>query len=355
MLTNRNTLINDPLSYSSTFCDKLDGKEIFEITLKNGTATVRITNIGCSIISIHTPDRNGVLRNIVAGFDDPMEYVRNPWYFGCIVGRVVNRIGGALFYLDGNAIRLSMNDGCNHLHGGFEGFHKKVWNIKCAIHHAKEVGVIFEYTSPDGEEGYPGCLHVQVKYTLNVENKLSMSYTATTDKRTPVNLANHSYFNLSGFSNRKIMDHELTVHAKSYTEKYAQNLPTGKILSVTGTPLDLSTPVRIGDRIDQLADDKGFDHNYVLNGERPAAELYDPASGRVLRVMTDQPGIQVYTANWWDGTLKGAHDQPYLQHGALALETQAFPDSPNHPAFPGTILNPGEIYQANTVFEFEIQ
>jgi aldose 1-epimerase len=335
--------------------DKFDGKEIFWITLKNGTTTVRITNIGCAITSIHTPDRNGVQENIVAGFDTPMEYIRNPWYFGCIVGRVVNRIGGALFYLDGKAVRLSMNNGSNHLHGGFKGFHRKIWDVKEVIHHAAEAGVVFECISPDGEEGYPGRLHVQVKYTLSVENKLSLNYTATTDKRTPVNLANHSYFNLSGFSDRKIMDHVLTVHAKDYTEKYAQNLPTGRILSVTGTALDLSSPVRMGDRIPQLLDDKGFDHNYVLNGKTPAAELYDPASGRVLRVSTDQPGIQVYTANWWDGTLKGAHDQPYLQHGALALETQAFPDSPNHPEFPDTILSPGEIYRANTVFEFAIQ
>ncbi|HVW61627.1 MAG TPA: aldose epimerase family protein [Puia sp.] len=334
---------------------KLDGKGIWWFTLRNGAMTVRITNIGCSITSIHTSDRDGVQQNIVAGFDSPMEYIRNPWYFGCIVGRVVNRIGSAVFNLDGHAVRLSTNDGDNHLHGGFEGFHKKIWDVKSVIHHATEAGVIFEYTSPDGEEGYPGCLQVQVKYMLNTENKLSLSYTATTDKRTPVNLANHSYFNLSGFCNQQITDHELMVHAKDYTEKYMQNLPTGRILPVTGTPLDLSRPVRIGDRIDQLAADRGFDHNYVLNGQAPAAVLYDPGSGRVLRVVTDQPGIQVYTANWWDGTIKGAHDRPYLRHGALALETQAFPDSPNHPEFPDTILSPGEVYRANTVFEFDIQ
>ena len=333
----------------------LDGKDIWWFTLKNGATTVRITNIGCVITSIHTADREGREANIVAGFDNPMEYTCNPWYFGCIVGRVVNRIGGGLFYLDGQAVRLPTNNGGNHLHGGFEGFHKKIWDVKGTIDQATEAGVVFEYISPDGDEGYPGCLHVQVKYTLSVENKLYLSYTATTDKRTPVNLANHSYFNLSGFSSRKILDHQLMVDAKDYTEKDVQNLPTGRILSVAGTPLDLSASVRIGDRIPQLMADNGFDHNYVLNGKAPAAVLHDPASGRVLRVSTDQPGIQVYTANWWDGTLKGVHDQPYLQHGALALETQAFPDSPNHPAFPDTILSPGEIYRANTVFEFDIQ
>jgi aldose 1-epimerase len=334
---------------------KLDGKDIWWFTLKNGATTVRITNIGCVVTSIHMVDREGMEANIVAGFDNPMEYTCNPWYFGCIVGRVVNRIGGGLFYLDGQAVHLPMNNGDNHLHGGFEGFHKKIWKVRDTIDHATEAGVIFECISPDGDEGYPGCLHVQVKYTLSVDNKLTLSYTATTDKRTPVNLANHSYFNLSGFSNRKIMDHELMVNAKGYTEKDGQNLPTGRILSVAGTPLDLSTSVRIGDRIPQLPADQGFDHNYVLDRHAPAAVLYDPASGRILRVSTDQPGIQVYTANWWDGTLQGAHDEPYLQHGALALETQAFPDSPNHPEFPDTILSPGEIYRANTVFEFDIQ
>jgi aldose 1-epimerase len=355
MLSAENTFTTGSLSWSNTLYDKLDGKDLYWITLKNGTTTVRITNIGCSITSIHTPDRNGVQRNIVAGFDSPMDYIRNPWYFGCIVGRCVNRIGGARFYLDGQAIHLSMNDDCNHLHGGFVGFHKKIWDIRGSIHNAQEVGVIFEYTSPDGEEGYPGNLHILVKYTLNAQNKLSLSYTATTDKRTPVNLANHSYFNMTGFEDALITNHQLMVHAKGYTEKSAHNLPTGNILPVSGTPLDLLTSVRIGDRIQGLAMDKGFDHNYVLDSVSPAAELYDPLSGRVLRVTTDQPGLQVYTANWWDGAIRGAHPEPYRQHGAIALETQAFPDSPNRPEFPNIILSPGETYHANTVFEFDLK
>jgi aldose 1-epimerase len=343
------------LSYHSTLYDKLDDKDIYWISLKNGVTTVRITNIGGAITSIHTSDRNGVQQNIVAGFDDPMEYMRNPWYFGCVVGRVVNRIGGALFYLDGQPVRLSMNDGCNHLHGGFGGFHKKIWYLKDFIHNAREVGVIFEYTSPDGEEGYPGNLHVQARYTLDLENKLGLRYTAVTDKRTPINLSNHSYFNLSGFEDQTVANHRLMIHAKSYTEKHMHNLPTGNILPVAGTALDLTTPVRIGDRIDQLPADRGFDHNYVLDKTAPSGELYDPASGRVLRITTDQPGIQVYTANWWDGAVKGAHFEPYGQHGAVALETQAFPDSPNRPEFPNTILSPGETYHANTVFEFDLK
>lgn len=343
------------LSYHSTLYDKLDGKDIYWVTLKNGITTVRITNIGGSIMSIDTPDRNGELDNIVAGYHDPNEYLENPWYFGCVVGRVVNRIGGARFQLDGQIIHLSSNDGDNHLHGGFGGFHKKIWNLKNPVHNAQEVGVIFEYTSPDGEEGYPGNLHVQVKYSLDLENRLTLSYTARTDKRTPINLSNHSYFNLSGFKDQTIANHELLIHAKTYTEKYDQNLPTGNIIPINNTPLDLSTPARLGDRIRQLAADRGFDHNYVLDKVSPAGELYDPASGRMLRVTTDQPGIQVYTANWWDGTVEGAHLRPYGQHGAIALETQAFPDSPNRSEFPNTILSPGETYHTNTIFEFNLR
>ena len=355
MLSTERTFTAGSLSWSNTLYDKLDGKDVYLITLKNGTTTVHITNIGCSIMSIHTPDRQGVHRNIVAGFASPMDYLRNPWYFGCIIGRYVNRIGGARFSLDGQAVHLSMNDDCNHLHGGYGGFHKKIWDMEGSIHNTQEVGVIFAYTSPDGEEGYPGKLQVQVKYTLDQQNRLTLSYMAVTDRRTPVNLANHSYFNLTGFDDPLISNHWLMVRAKGYTEKSIHNLPTGNVLPLAGTPLDLSAAVRIGDRIGRFVNDKGFDHNYVLDGEDPAAELYDPLSGRMLRVMTDQPGIQVYTANWWDGAIKGAHPEPYRQHGAIALETQAFPDSPNWPAFPNTILNPGETYHANTIFEFNIK
>jgi len=330
---------------------RLDAKDIFWITLRNGTTTVRVTNIGCSITSIHTPDRKGTVKNIVAGFANPMDYVRNPWYFGSIVGRYVNRIGGALFYLDKQVIRLSANDGSNHLHGGFEGLSKKIWSLKETL----DNGVVFEYTSPDGEEGYPGNLHVQMKYTLHEDNKLELSYKAVTDRRTPVNLSNHSYFNLSGFDHPTIRDHVVRINAKEYTEKYAQNLPTGNILPLEGTPLDLAKATRLGDRIDKLPFDRGFDHNYVLDGCQPAAEVYDPSSGRVMRATTDRPGIQLYTANWWDGSLRGAHIQPYQQHGAFALETQAFPDGPNRPEFPNTILTPGEIYSTNTIFEFDIK
>ncbi|MES1159159.1 MAG: aldose epimerase family protein, partial [Bacteroidota bacterium] len=328
-------------SYSGTLYDHFRGKDVYWITLRNGDTVVRITNLGCIITSIHTPDRHGVRKNIVAGFEEPANYKQNPYYFGCVVGRTINRIGGGKFPLNGGTVQLSQNDGSNHLHGGVEGFDKKVWDIAGVIHSKGEVGVVFSYTSPDGEEGYPGNLEVQVKYVLTPENRLWMEYKAVTDKRTPVNLSNHSYFNLTGFDNPLVTDHWLTVHASTYTEKNEFNLPTGKILPLNGTPLNFSTSKRIGDDIDQFPLDKGFDHNYVLDkslqgelteGLTFAAELYDPSTGRGLRVATDRPGLQVYTANWWDSSLHTPEGRPYAQHGAVALETQAFPDSPNHAA-----------------------
>jgi aldose 1-epimerase len=342
-------------AYSGILYDHLQGKDIYWITLRNGDTVIRVTNLGCIITAIHTPDRDGMQKNIVAGFGEPGNYERNPYYFGGVVGRTINRIGGGEFRVDGHIVQLSLNDGSNHLHGGFEGFDKKIWDIAGVIHTDGEVGVVFSYTSRDGEEGYPGNLEVQVKYVLRPENKLLMEYTAVTDKRTPVNLSNHSYFNLTGFDNPVITDHLLTVHAKMYTEKNGNNLPTGNILPVARTPLDFSTPRRIGDHIDQFPLDRGFDHNYVLDGGLPAAELYDPSTGRGLRITTDRPGLQLYTANWWDGSLRMPDGRPYRQHGAVALETQAFPDSPNHAAFPDIMLEPGDTYRATTVFEFIVK
>lgn len=346
--------------YSSTLYDHVQGKDIYWITLRNGSTVVRITNLGCAITSILTPDREGVHKNIVAGFEEPGDYKNNPYYFGCVVGRTINRIGEGRFPLEGRTIQLSQNHGHNHLHGGFEGFNKKIWDIAGVIHGEGEVGVTFSYTSRDGEEGYPGNLQVQVRYILSPENKLLITYKATTDKKTPVNLSNHSYFNLTGFANPVITDHLLKIHAEKYTEKNADNLPTGNILPLSGTSLDFSRPKKIGDHIDQFPLDKGFDHNFVLTPVssgtlRPAAELYDPSSGRMLRITTDRPGMQLYTANWWDGSLLAPDGRPYVQHGAVALETQAFPDSPNHADFPDTILTPDETYRATTVFEFIVK
>ena len=334
--------------------------------LDNGGIRVVVINLGATIVSIDAPDRNGVAGNIVAGFADEGSYRQNQHYLGCVVGRYVNRIGGGRFLLDGNPVQLSVNDSPNHLHGGFEGFHRQVWDLYSRIRTASEVGIVLEYLSRDGEEGYPGNLRVQVTYLLDAAGRLSIGYKAVTDKKTPVSLSNHSYFNLTAFETPVIDDHLLRVFAARYTEKNGSNLPSGRIVPVAGTPLDFSTPRRIGEMIGELAADRGYDHNYVIDRENagevpaaaepgqltPAAELYDPWSGRRLRVLTDQPGIQVYTANWWDGSIPGRQGRHYVQHGAVALETQAFPDSPNHSGFPDTLLVPGAVYRTKTIFEF---
>ncbi|SFE43555.1 aldose 1-epimerase [Chitinophaga sp. CF118] len=336
------------LSVSSKYYGQLKGSDLYLITLKNEQMSVTITNLGCSITAIYTPDRNGVMKNVVAGFSDLQQYERNEAYFGCVVGRYANRIAYGRFLLDGQPVQLSVNDAGNHLHGGFEGFHKKVWEIV----EVTDTGVVMEYLSRDREEGYPGNLRVKVQYTLDNEGRFSIQYTGMTDQCTPVNLTNHSYFNLSGFEQPLITDHLLYINAYYYTGKNELNVPDGKILKVEGTPLSFLQPKRIGADIDRFPADQGFDHNYVLNGKRedgivPAATLYDPLTGRQLRVFTDQPGLQLYTANLWDGSL-------YEKHGAVALETQAFPDSPNHPQFPGTILEPGSTYETCTIYEFSV-
>ena len=339
--------------------------ELCQYVLSNGKVRVGILNLGATITGIETPDRSGRMKNIVAGFADQEQYWQNEYYLGCVVGRCANRISQGRFRLDGAEIRLSVNNDGNHLHGGFEGLHRKIWKLHSRISSAAETGIVMEYMSPDEEEGYPGNLRIQVAYLLDEIGRFTIRYTAVTDKSTPVNLTNHSYFNLSGFERPTIDDHQLKVFAGSYTEKNELNLPTGRILPLDGTPMDFSTSRRIGDRIGQLPLDKGFDHNYVLDraglvtgaigaGTRivPAAELYDPISGRSLRVLTDRPGLQLYTANWWDGVIVGQQHVPYVQHGAVALETQAFPDSPNQPSFPDIILRPGEVYDTTSIFEF---
>jgi aldose 1-epimerase len=339
--------------------------ELCQYLLSNGKVRVGISNLGAAITSIETPDRSGRVRNVVAGYSDPGQYWNNEYYFGSVIGRYANRIGGGRYALDGQTVLLSVNNEGNHLHGGFEGLHRKIWKLVSRASTAHGIGVTLEYTSPDGEEGYPGTLNVQVTYWLDKEGRLTIDYAAVTDKPTPVNLTNHSYFNLSGFDTPTIVDHQLRVFATSYTEKNTLNLPTGRILPLTGTPMDFSTLRSIGEYIDRLPLDKGYDHNFILDKNKVdgyggaeagalalAAELYDPGSGRNLRVLTDRPGIQVYTANWWNGSVIGQQGIPYVQHGAIALETQAFPDSPNQPSFPGTILRPGTEYRTTTIFEF---
>lgn len=347
----------DRLSLNSELESISYNKNVYKFTLQNAGIKVVITNLGCSIMAIYTPDKSGVQKNIVAGFNFIKDYEDNPEYFGCILGRYANRIANGKFTLNDNVVNLSVNDGPNHLHGGFKGFSKRIWEVLSTHKSDDEVSVVFEYLSKDGEEGYPGNLNVKVKYILNAVNKLRIEYTATTDAATPVNLSNHSYFNLTGFEVPTINNHTLQVNAVSYTEKNAGNIPTGNIMPLADSQLDFTSPKKIGEDISMFIADKGFNHNFVLKNNKDkkmlcAAILKEPSTGRVLNVYTDQPAIQVYTANFWDGTIYGMHGQYYQQHGAVALETQSFPDSPNHPSFPDTILHPGENYFATTIYEF---
>ncbi|MEX6690787.1 aldose epimerase family protein [Danxiaibacter flavus] len=346
---------------TKTFSAKLKsaGDNIHNITLQNGALTIEITNIGCSIKAIHMPDKAGKNANIVAGFTESSKYLDNPYYFGSVIGRYANRISKGKFSINGTEYRLSVNNPPNHLHGGFDGFNKKKWEVVSLTQTDSEAGVIFEYNSADGEEGYPGKLVMRVEYLLNSNNELSMLYTAKTDQKTPVNITNHSYFNLSGFENDDITDHLLEIYSSAFSEKGTNNLPTGNLLPVRGTPLDFTEKKSLGKDIDLLADDKGYDHNFVVKiipteDMQKVAVLKHTASGRQLSVITDQPGLQLYTANWWDGSLIGYHNKPYKQHGAVALETQFFPDSPNQPAFPNTILSPGDKYKAKTIYAFSV-
>ncbi|MGN6533097.1 MAG: aldose epimerase family protein, partial [Ginsengibacter sp.] len=281
---NRN---NDNKTFlSSEFYGIIDGKEVYKHTLQNESLKVDITNLGCSIMAIRTKGLDQLEKNIVAGFDEIKDYEDNPYYFGCVIGRYANRIANGTFTLDGKNIQLSINDGINHLHGGFTGFNKKIWKVSSAESDKEKASVEFEYISRDGEEGYPGNLLVKVKYILS-KNKLCIEYNADTDKATPVNLTNHSYFNLSGFETPTIYDHLLTLNAENFTEKNVSNIPTGKIIPVADTPLDFSGLKKIGKDIHQFPKDKGFDHNFVLqrnfSGEIvSAAQLKDPSSGRIL-------------------------------------------------------------------------
>lgn len=344
---------------SSEFYGILQGKEVYKYTLQNETVKVDITNLGGVIMAIYTKGRDQLQKNIVAGFKDIKDYEDNPYYFGCVIGRYANRIANGKFILNSKNVQLTVNDGINHLHGGFKGFNKKVWKLTDSQSNDDQASVEFEYLSCDGEEGYPGNLLVKIKYILNSKNQLCIEYNADTDKATPISLTNHSYFNLSGFEMPTINEHLLKLNAGNYTEKNLNNTPTGKILSVVDKPLDFRQPKKIGKDIHQFPKDKGFDHNFILKRNFPgeivlAAQLKDTSSGRTLTIYTDQPAIQLYTANFWDGALKGVHGA-YQQHGAVALETQAFPDSPHHPSFPDTILQPGQHYFSTTIYEFGIE
>jgi aldose 1-epimerase len=337
-----------------------DGSAVEIYTLKSEKIEVQVMNYGGYVLSIKVPDRTGKAADVVLGFDDPVGYYAanhakgNP-FFGPIVGRYANRVAHAKFSLDGKEYTLTKNDGDNTLHGGPNGFHNQLWTG-----HIIPDGVELKYLSKDGEEGYPGNLSVTVKYTLK-GNELKIDYSATTDKDTVLNLTNHSYFNLAGQGNGTILGDELKLNASRFTPVDSGLIPTGELKPVAGTPFDFTKPHTVGERIN--ANDEqlrlghnGYDHNFVIDGGgkelKEAAEVYDPASGRVLTVLTTQPGVQFYTANFLDGSIKGKGGIAYPRNAALCLETQHFPDSPNQPDFPTTVLKPGSEFHSTTMYRF---
>ncbi|WP_083937787.1 aldose epimerase family protein [Hymenobacter aerophilus] len=333
-----------------------DGREVRLFTLQNARGMqADITNYGGIITSLLVPDRAGQPGDVVLGFDKLEDYLRRPPhespYFGALVGRYGNRIARSWFTLDGKQYQLATNDGPNHLHGGQRGFDKVVWQATPGTSAAGQT-LTLHYTSPNGEEGYPGTLVVTVVYTLTNDNALRLDYTATTDKATPVNLTNHSYFNLSAGQTPDVLAHELTLDADQYTVVDDELIPTGELRPVAATPMDFRQPHAIGARIAQVPG--GYDHNWVLSGQgmRPVARVYEPVSGRTLEVRTDQPGLQFYSGNQLDGRLTGKNGQVYGPHAGFCLETQHFPDSPNHPGFPSTILHPGDTLRTSTIYLF---
>lgn len=336
----------------------VDGRAITLYTLTNSHGMeVRAMNYGGIILSIRVPDRKGQLADVVLGHESLEGYQPNPPYFGAIVGRYANRIANGTFTLDGKTYTLPKNDGPNTLHGGTKGFNQAVWDSEPL---KGKTGVAFRYLSKDGEEGFPGNLKVKVTYTLTDANALEIDYEATTDKATPINLSQHSYFNLKGAGNGDILDHEIMINADRFTPVDKNLIPTGELRPVKGTPFDFTKSTKIGARInenyEQLVLGHGYDHNFVINrkgaGLELAARVYEPTTGRALEVFTTQPGVQFYTGNFLDGTITGKEGHVYNRRYGFCLETQHFPDSPNHPSFPSTILKPGETFHQKTVFKF---
>lgn len=334
-----------------------DGRQVDHYTLTNADQmTVEIITYGGIITAIRVPDRSGTLKNLVLGFDRLADYETRSPYFGCIAGRYANRIAKGRFSLDGKTYQLATNNGVNALHGGVKGFDKQVWTAQTA-EDQNEASLTLSYLSVDGEEGYPGNLQVTVVYTLTATNDLRIDYAAVTDAPTIINLTNHSYFNLAGGGS--IENHLLMLNADRYTPVDDTSIPTGELAPVDGTPFDFRTPTRIGDLIrtphPQIIIGRGYDHNFVLNPadtDTLAARLHDPKSGRVLDVYTTEPGVQFYSGSFLDGSLVGSGGETYRQGDALCLETQHFPDSPNQPHFPSTVLRPGETFRSSTIFSF---
>lgn len=342
---------------------KVDNKDVYLFTLENKNGMkATITNYGGIMTSLYAPDTNGNFDDILLGFDSLAGYTSNYYvnhcpYFGGLIGRYANRIANGEFKLDGKTYHLPKNDGPNTLHGGTKGFDKVVWDAD-TLSTPDGPALKLTYLSKDGEQGFPGDLTATVVYTLQNNNELKIHYTATTDKPTVVNLTFHGYFNLSGQGNGNILNEDMMINADKYTPVNSKLIPTGELKDVAGTPFDFRKPMAIGSRIKQTPAD-GYDHNFVLNdqnqGIRLAAKVYDPASKRVMEVYTDQPGVQFYTGNFLDGSLTGKDGKVYKKYYAFCLETQHYPDSPNEPKFPSTVLNPGSTYSTTTMYKFTVK
>ena len=346
---------------SAPFGELADGTPVEIYTLRNNRGLeARVISYGAIIVSLRTPDSDGQYADIVLGFDNLEGYVQHSPYFGAVVGRYANRIARGRFTLDGRAHELPINDPPNTLHGGSRGFDKLVWTGSAR---SSDDELELTCTSPDGDQGFPGELTARVTYTLTDENELRVEYRATTTKPTPVTLSQHSYFNLTGEARRDVLNHLITLSADRYTPVDATMIPTGELASVEGTPFDLRLPTRIGARVDvddeQLRHGGGFDHNFVLNRTEPglmhAGHVAEPDSGRIMEIYTTEPGVQFYSGNSLDGSIRGKGGRAYGRRCGFCLETQHFPDSPNHPGFPSTILRPGEELTSRTVFAFSAQ
>lgn len=334
--------------------------ELFTLENKNGLEA-KITSYGGIIVSLKTPDKNGVMGDVVLGFDNLADYETRSPYFGAITGRYANRIANGKFTLDGKEYRLALNDGPNSLHGGHVGFDKQVWKVK-KIYHSNEVGLELTRTSADGEEGYPGTLKCMVTYFLTNDDELKIEYRATTDKATVVNLTNHTYFNLAGEGSGTILDHQAMIHSKHFTPTDDSLIPTGELRPVADTPLDFTELHRIGDRIGlnypPLKQAIGYDHNFILTdsaGMKCAAKVFEPKSGRALEMETTEPAMQFYTGNQMKRLTGCKHGHTYDFRSGFCLEAQHSPDSPNHPQFPSTVLRPGEIYTQTTIYKFSVE
>ncbi|SOD13359.1 aldose epimerase family protein [Pedobacter xixiisoli] len=345
------------------FSAEVDGKKVALYTLESKSGMVlQVTNLGLRVVSLWAPDKNGKFDDVTVGYENIDRYINNAGerFLGPIVGRYANRVAKGKFTLDGKAYQLPINNNGQTLHGGLKGLDMVVWNVDSLNKNT----IYFSYLSPNGEEGFPGNLKINVQYSLTDDNEFKINYRATTDAPTVVNLSSHTFFNLKGEANGTITDHLLTIYASHTTPVDSVLIPTGEIASVANTPFDFRKSTAIGERIDQkdqqLKNGLGYDHNWVLDKKgkdsvQLAAEIFEPASGRLMQIYTDQPGLQFYSGNFFDGKTKGKYGKAIKYREAVALETQKFPDSPNHPKFPSTRLNPGEVYTQTCIYKFSVK